>query len=117
MPANSDWMRVKTEDLFTSTDSEYYQGIAKFLRLENEGSFTDAVKKTSYYQGVAKFLRLEHQSSFTDALKKASPAFMSKLPSHSTGAFKFSDPYSQLGQAAKDHYDEHFAGFASRLGY
>lgn len=85
-------LRVRTEDLFTSTDPEYYQNIAKFLRLEGD-------------------------ENFVQALKDASPAFRTKLPSHSTSAFQLEDPYTALVDEARAYYDEHFAGFATRLGY
>ena len=87
------FMRVRCEDLFTTTDEAYFSNIVSFLRLSQ-------------------------RPPFLQALKVASPAFKKELPKHSTGSFKIETPYHALGDSmAKSYYDAHWKEYARALNY
>lgn len=99
------FLRVRCEDLFTTTEEAYFSNIASFLRCTKRPSF------------ITSLLRRSKEPSFLYALKAASPAFRKKLPTHSTGAFKIEAPYQALGDKAKTHYDTHWMKYARALNY
>lgn len=103
---DSRFMRVRCEDIFTSTEEAYFARIASFLRCSARPSILDRLLRHS-----------SNEPRFLSALKAASPAFKQKLPKHSTGAFAIESPYHALGPKAKRYYDAHWKGYARALGY
>ena len=104
--SDSRFMRVRCEDIFTSTENAYFAKIASFLRCSAEPSYVDT---SSHHAGS--------ESRFLSALKAASPAFMQTLPHHSTGSFVVESPYHALGAEAKQYYNAHWKEYARALGY
>jgi len=87
----------------------------RFLRVRCEDIFTTT--EESYFSSIANFLRLSDRPSFLHSLKAASPAFKKELPRHSTGSFKTENPYLALGNTARGYYDSHWKEYARVLDY
>ena len=85
-------LQVKTEELFSSIDPEYYRNIAKFLRLGDS-------------------------EEYINALMMSSPAFQTKLPNHATGVFKTHNILSTFDAVARSYFEEHFVNYGEALGY
>ena len=90
-------------------------GSENVIRVKCEDIFAE--RDPAYYSELTRFLRLQADETFVEALKSASPAFKKKLPRHSTGEFAHSDPLRRLGRRARAHYEKHWSGFATALEY
>lgn len=84
----------------------------RFLRVKCEELFT--TKNEYFFKDLQKFLRLENDINFLNALKSSSLAFKKVLPSHSTESFRDNKP---LGAEAQSYYNEHWKHFEDTLGY
>lgn len=93
-----------------------YLNDPRFLRIRCEDIFTTT--EEAYFSNIARFLRFSDRSTFLRALKAASPAFKRiMLSRHSTGAYKVENPYLALSGTARDYYDAHWMEYAQALNY
>ncbi|NCC53549.1 MAG: hypothetical protein EOM20_20380 [Spartobacteria bacterium] len=104
-----DWLYKKQVSLLKLVNDQ------RFLRVRCENLFTTT--EENYFSNLANFFRLSKEPSFLNALKAASPAFKKKLPNHSTGSFKVENPYDALGDEAKSYFDAHWLEYARTLDY